>query len=118
MPAPSPRVGAPTTSLSDKDSGIGDWSDEDVYLYLSTGHANGHGGAAGPMGEATDDSLSYLLPDDVHALVTYLRSIPAQASDLPRTVTTPAPASYKEGVVAELRSARRKDLRRRLRQLP
>ncbi|MGB6894276.1 MAG: cytochrome c, partial [Xanthobacteraceae bacterium] len=25
---------------------------------------------------------------------------PAQASDLPRTVTTPAPASYKEGVVA------------------
>ena len=82
---------------SDKDSGIGDWSDTDLYLYLSTGHANGHGGAAGPMGEATDDSLSYLLPDDTHALVTYLRSIPARASDLPRTVTTPAPASYKEG---------------------
>jgi mono/diheme cytochrome c family protein len=86
---------------SDKDSGIGDWSDEDAYLYLSTGHANGHGGAAGPMGEATDNSLSYLLPDDVHALVTYLRSIPAHASDLPRTVTTPAPASYKEGTVAD-----------------
>jgi mono/diheme cytochrome c family protein len=65
--------------------------------YLSTGHANGHGGAAGPMGEATDDSLSYLVPDDVHALVTYLRSVPAHASDLPRTVTTPAPASHKEG---------------------
>jgi mono/diheme cytochrome c family protein len=86
---------------SDKDSGIGDWSDEDIYLYLSTGHANGHGGAAGPMGEATDDSLSYLVPDDVHALVTYLRSIPAHASDLPRTVTTPAPASHKEGLVAD-----------------
>jgi mono/diheme cytochrome c family protein len=89
---------------SDKDSGIGDWSDEDVYLYLSTGHANGHGGAAGPMGEATDNSLSYLLPDDAHALVTYLRSIPARASDLPRTVTTPAPASYKEGPVADANS--------------
>ncbi len=86
---------------SDKNSGIGNWSDEDVSLYLSTGHANGHGGAAGPMGEATDDSLSYLLPDDVHALVAYLRSIPAQATDMPRTVTTPAPASYKEGAVAE-----------------
>ncbi|MDE1996754.1 MAG: cytochrome c, partial [Rhizobiaceae bacterium] len=85
---------------SDKNSGIGDWSDEDVYLYLSTGHANGHGGAAGPMGEATDDSLSYLTPDDARALVTYLRSVPAHASDLPRTVTTPAPASHKEGVVA------------------
>ena len=85
----------------DKDSGLGDWSDEDVYLYLSTGHANGHGGAAGPMGEATDNSLSYLLPEDAHALVTYLRSVPAQASDLPRTVTTPAPASYKEGPAAD-----------------
>ena len=89
---------------SDKDSGLGDWSDEDVYLYLSTGHANGHGGAAGPMGEATDNSLSYLLPDDAHALVNYLRSIPARASDLPRTVTTPAPASYKQGHVAEANS--------------
>ena len=88
----------------DKDSGIGDWSDEDVYLYLSTGHANGHGGAAGPMGEATDNSLSYLVPDDAHALVTYLRSIPAHASDLPRTVTTAAPASHKEGVVADANS--------------
>lgn len=84
---------------SDKNSGIGDWSDRDVSLYLSTGHANGHGGAAGPMGEATDNSLSYLLPDDVHAMVAYLRSIPPQATDLPRTVTTPAPASYKEGTV-------------------
>ena len=85
----------------DKDAGLGDWTDEDIYLYLSTGHANGHGGAAGPMGEATDDSLSYLVPDDVHALVTYLRSIPAHASDLPRTVTTPASASHKEGLVAD-----------------
>ena len=86
---------------SDKDAGLGDWSDEDIYLYLSTGHANGHGGSAGPMGEATDNSLSYLVPDDAHALVTYLRSIPAHASDLPRTVTTPAPASHKEGLVAD-----------------
>ncbi|KAA0697132.1 cytochrome c [Neorhizobium sp. P12A] len=86
----------------DKDSGLGDWNDQDLYLYLSTGHANGHGGAAGPMGEATDDSVSYLLPDDVHALVTYLRSIPAHASDLPRTVTTPAPASHKEGVTPDV----------------
>ena len=86
---------------SDKASGIGDWNDEDIDLYLSTGHANGHGGSAGPMGEATDDSLSYLVPDDVRALVTYLRSIPAQASDLPRTVTTPAPASHREGLMAD-----------------
>ena len=84
----------------DKDSGLGDWTEQDLFLYLSTGHANGHGGAAGPMGEATDNSLTYLLPDDTHALVTYLRSIPPLPSDLPRTITTPASASYKEGPVA------------------
>lgn len=84
----------------DNVSGLGDWTDEDLTSYLSTGHANGHGGAAGPMGEAADDSLSYLVPDDTRALVTYLRSIPGHASDLPRTVTTAAPASYKEGVAA------------------
>lgn len=84
----------------DNVSGLGDWSDEDLTSYLSTGHANGHGGAAGPMGEAADDSLSYLVPDDTRALVTYLRSIPSHASDLPRTITTAAPASYKEGVAA------------------
>ncbi|WP_296746207.1 cytochrome c [Mesorhizobium sp.] len=89
---------------SDKTSGIGDWSDKDLLAYLSTGHANGHGGAAGPMGEAADDSLSYLLPEDTHALVAYLRSIPVHASDLPRTVTSAAPSSYKEGAVADANS--------------
>lgn len=89
-----------------KDSGLGDWSDRDLYSYLSTGHAEGHGGAGGPMGEATDNSLSYLVPEDVNALVTYLRSIPAQATDLPRTVTTPAPASYREGVAVADANAR------------
>ena len=91
---------------SDKDSGLGDWSDEDLTAYLATGHAKGHGGAAGPMGEAADDSLSYLVADDVRALVTYLRSVPAETSDLPRAVTTPAPASYKHGPIASGENAR------------
>ena len=88
----------------DKVSGLGSWSDEALYSYLSTGHASGHGGAAGPMGEASDDSLTYLVPEDMHALVTYLRSVPPQASDLPRTVTTAAAASYKEGAAADVNS--------------
>jgi len=53
------------------------------------------------MGEATDNSLTFLTSGDIHALVVYLRSIPPQNSDLPRTVTTPAPSSYKQGVPAE-----------------
>ncbi len=83
------------------EAGLGGWTDADLTTYLSTGHAEGHGGSAGPMGEATDNSLTFLTPGDIHALVVYLRSIPSQDSDLPHTVTTPAPSSYKQGVPAE-----------------
>src|ERR1700722_6843677 len=34
----------------DAKSGLATWSDNDLASYLSTGHADGHGGAAGPMG--------------------------------------------------------------------
>jgi mono/diheme cytochrome c family protein len=54
------------------------------------------------MGEASDDSLTYLTPGDIHALVVYLRSVPAQDTDLPRAVTVPAPASHRQGVTADL----------------
>ncbi|MGH6828103.1 MAG: c-type cytochrome [Rhizomicrobium sp.] len=86
----------------DAKSGLGSWSDNDLSTYLSTGHADGHGGAAGPMGEAADDSLTYLTPGDIHALVVYLRSVPPQSSDMPRTVDVPAPASYRQGATAGL----------------
>ena len=87
---------------ADKASGLGDWTDEDLATYLSTGHADGHGGSAGPMGEATDNSLTFLTPGDIHALVVYLRSIPSRQTDLPRRVDVPAPASYREGTTAGL----------------
>ena len=54
------------------------------------------------MGEASDNSLTYLTAGDIHALVVYLRSMPAQDSDLPRTVNVPAPASHRLGVTADL----------------
>jgi hypothetical protein len=37
---------------SDKPTAVGAWSDNDLAAYLTTGHANGHGAASGPMGEA------------------------------------------------------------------
>ena len=83
---------------SDKGSGIGGWGDDDLAAYLSTGRSLGHGTAAGPMGEAVDQSFSQMPPADIHALVIYLRSIPAIASsDLPATLAPPAPASPKAG---------------------
>ena len=82
---------------SDRGTGIGAWH-EDVFVYLSKGHAMGHGTASGPMGEAVDDSFSYMAPEDVRAVVTYLRSIPAVASsDLPATLAPPADPSHKVG---------------------
>ena len=82
---------------SDKGTGIGSWSDDDVFAYLFKGHTMGRGTASGPMGEVVDHSLSHMEPADIRALVTYLRSIPAVASSEPATIAPPAPASPKEG---------------------
>ncbi|HEV7633952.1 MAG TPA: cytochrome c [Bradyrhizobium sp.] len=83
---------------SDKTTGVGNWRDEDVASYLSIGHAAGHGTASGPMGEAVDNSLSQFAPEDVRAVVAYLRTVPpAPSPDLPATLAPPAPASHKEG---------------------
>jgi mono/diheme cytochrome c family protein len=87
---------------SDAKAGLGSWTDQALSAYLSTGHADGHGGSAGPMGEATDNSLTFLTPGDIHALVVYLRSVPPQDSDLPRTVDKPAPDSYRKGVPVDV----------------
>jgi mono/diheme cytochrome c family protein len=87
---------------SDPNSGIGAWSGADLEQYLSAGHADGHGSAGGPMGEAVDKSLSHLTRGDIAAIVVYLRSVPAIAtSDMPVPKTVPAPASHKQGVVAD-----------------
>jgi mono/diheme cytochrome c family protein len=81
---------------SDKATGLGDWRDEDIVAYLSTGHALGHGTASGPMGEAVDESLNLLAPEDIRALAIYLRSVPAVGStDLPANRAPPASASHK-----------------------
>jgi mono/diheme cytochrome c family protein len=83
---------------SDKGSGIGGWSDDEVFAYLSSGHASGRGTASGPMGEVVDQSFSQMSQADIRALITYLRSVSAVAStDLPATIAPPAPTSPKDG---------------------
>ena len=69
---------------SDRESGVGAWTDAGLAHYLATGHADGRGTAAGPMGEAVDLSLAYLTQADIAAMVAYLRTVPPIASpDLP-----------------------------------
>lgn len=86
---------------SDKDAGIGSWSDDEVTAYLANGHIMGRGTAAGPMGEAVDESFSQMAPVDIHALVAYVRSVPPVPSDGPATLAPPAPPSPKDGVTAD-----------------
>lgn len=62
---------------SDPVSGLGSWSDKDLAQYLQTGHVNGKAQAAGPMAEAVTNSLQYLHDDDIKAIITYLRTLPA-----------------------------------------
>jgi mono/diheme cytochrome c family protein len=84
---------------SDKASGIGGWSDEELAHYLTTGHAEGRGTGSGPMGEAIALSFSKLTPSDVRAMIAYLRTVPAiETSGLPAPKATPAPADPKQGI--------------------
>ena len=89
---------------SDKSTGVGGWRDEDLVSYLSVGHATGHGSASGPMGEAVDHSFSRLAPEDIRAIVAYLRSVPPTTSaDLPADLAPPASASHKDGGTPDAR---------------
>jgi mono/diheme cytochrome c family protein len=68
---------------SDRGSGVGGWTDAALEQYLATGHADGHGPASGPMAEVVEYSTRYLKPEDIHAMVTYLRGVPAQPDGPP-----------------------------------
>ena len=61
---------------SDKTSGVGNWSDDELVAYLSTGAAPGRANAAGPMAEVVTDSTQYLTREDIRSIVIYLRSVP------------------------------------------
>jgi mono/diheme cytochrome c family protein len=63
---------------SDPNTGIGNWSVDELARYLGTGHAPGHGAASGMMAEAVSMSLSQMTQSDIRAMAVYLKSIPAR----------------------------------------
>ena len=78
--------------------GIGAWSDADIARYLTSGFAEGHASAGGPMSDAVSNSLQYLNPTDVAALITYIRSVPAHEGQHPVEVDQkPAPVAASTG---------------------
>ena len=56
----------------DRTGGIGNWSDDALISYLSTGVAPGHANAAGPMAEVVQNSTQYLTREDLRSVAAYL----------------------------------------------
>lgn len=77
---------------SDPESGIGNWSVDELARYLGTGHAPGRGAASGSMGEAVSLSLSKLTPADLRAMAVYLRSLPPKNTEAAARVERNSPA--------------------------
>jgi mono/diheme cytochrome c family protein len=61
-------------------SGLGDWNTADIITFLKTG-ANARSAAAGPMAEVVKNSTQYMSDDDLNAIATYLKDIPAEAQE-------------------------------------
>jgi mono/diheme cytochrome c family protein len=82
---------------TDKVAGLGSWRDEDIASYLAIGHASRHGTASGPMGEAVDHSFNKMTPDDIEAMVVFLRSVPPVVSSETEPKVEAASRSHKDG---------------------
>lgn len=57
-------------------TGIGDWSVEELVQYMKTGNT-ARSQAAGPMAEVVDHSLRYATDADLEAIAVYLLTVPA-----------------------------------------
>jgi len=65
-----------TDLTNDPREGVGAWSADDIVQYLKSG-ANRRARALGPMGEVVVHSTSHLRDEDLRAIATYLKDLPA-----------------------------------------
>jgi mono/diheme cytochrome c family protein len=86
-------------TTSDAEYGIGSWTDAQLAAYLSKGHAPGRSSASGPMAEVVENSLQYLTPRDITALVTYLRSVSPASGEQSGTIELNPPATRASNAV-------------------
>jgi mono/diheme cytochrome c family protein len=60
---------------SNKEAGLGDWDIKEISSLLKTGVSE-RGAVFGPMAEVVHNSLQYMSDEDIHAMSTYLKTIP------------------------------------------
>ncbi|WP_069262872.1 cytochrome c [Paraburkholderia nodosa] len=71
-------------SLTGSEGGLGDWDIRDIASLLKTGVSE-RGAVFGPMADVIHNSLQYLSDDDIHAMASYLKTIP-QKKEAPETM--------------------------------
>jgi len=77
---------------ADASQGLGQWSEADITGYLRTGH-NRMTAATGPMAEEIVNSTSQYNDSDLHAIATYLKSLPARQDKAPAQAGQPVMAA-------------------------
>lgn len=75
-------------------SGLASWSLDDIKNYLKTGRSE-KSYAAGPMADVVRSSTSKLADADIHAIATYLKSLPAGSPE--PSVAAPASSQMSAG---------------------
>jgi mono/diheme cytochrome c family protein len=78
---------------ADVQTGIGRFSDDQLFTYLKTGSAPGMGTVVGPMALAQHESLAKLTDADLHAIVAYLKSTHAAPAYQPSQLAVTANGS-------------------------
>lgn len=68
-------------NLTSASNGLGSWPVEEITAYLKTGR-NSFLETFGPMNEVIMNSTRHLAEADVHAMSTYLKSLPANEGDV------------------------------------
>lgn len=71
---------SPINLRGDAGSGLGEWSEQDIVALLQTGR-DPHSAVTGPMGEVVEHSTQYLSEADLHAIASYLKSLPPRQHD-------------------------------------
>lgn len=65
-------------NLTQHTTGLGSWSEDNIFNYLKTGISD-RAVVQGPMNEVVIHSTSHLSDDDLRAMATYLKALPAKA---------------------------------------
>lgn len=78
-------VGSASNITPDKDTGIGNWSDEEIKLAITQGVRPAHGRLAGmPLAPMMWVAFyKAMTPGDLDAVVAYLRAVPAVRNEVP-----------------------------------